>query len=184
MRRSGSSIPRNRFAIEDNPTIWFIPHFIMVLIQLSSRRNYYCLIEWIDINCKDTIFLLYFINNNWFLGQTFSCVKLQLYNLKAIHYWKTIDHELDTKEGVDESIQNCNCDVYWLNNRNRGFPKSIIANCTFSLVLPLSCRSKAYSIEDGKEVIFHTIKIMLWKPEIVRCFMNALRIVREYKSCV
>lgn len=60
----------------------------------------------------------------------------------------------------------------------------MIMNCTIFSSRCLFCRRKAYSTKDGKEVIFNTINVMPWKPEVVHCFRNALHIVRDYKSCV
>ena len=57
-------------------------------------------------------------------------------------------------------------------------------NCTIFSSCCLLCRRKAYSTKDGKEVIFNTINVTLWKPEVVRCYRNALHIVHDYKSCV
>ena len=43
-------------------------------------------------------------------------------------------------------------------------------------------RSKAYSTDDGKEVLLHKIKISLWKEEVVTCFLNALSLVEKYND--
>ena len=43
-------------------------------------------------------------------------------------------------------------------------------------------RSKAYSTDDGKEVLLHKIKISLWKEEVVTCFLNALNLVEQYND--
>ena len=43
-------------------------------------------------------------------------------------------------------------------------------------------RSKAYSTDDGKEVLCHKINISLWKDEVASCFMNALNFVEHYNS--
>ena len=41
---------------------------------------------------------------------------------------------------------------------------------------------KAYATNDGKEALIHTIRVGSWKPEVVDCFLNALKIVENYDS--